>query len=285
MHYVNTSAKKYDFTRLPILLFISLVLFSVLGVAMQYSVGGLDWQPWAKNHLIKIAFGFCIMGVTMLIPLRFWWEVSWIVYLASVLGLIFVFFAGKIGMGAQRWIDFGGLFNFQPSEAMKVAITLFFAARFAKMPVNIANKFSMVIKSVLLFMMPCFLIIKQPDLGTTILVAMSGITMIFLSGIKPRYIVSAFALALIIAPAIWYTLEPYQKKRVEVFINPSADPLGSSYHIQQSKISIGSGGAVGKGYGEEHNQGMNFCQKDIPILFLLSLRRSLALLEVYAFLS
>jgi rod shape determining protein RodA len=250
MRYAHTSATQYDFSKFPFILFISLLLFAGIGIAMQYSVGGMSWQPWAKSHLIKIALGFCIMGMVMLMPLRFWWETSWIIYLISLLGLIIVLFAGKIGMGAQRWIDIGGFFNFQPSEAMKVAIILFFAARFAKMPVNIANEFMMVIKSALLFLLPCFLIIRQPDLGTTLLVAMSGITMIFLSGINYKYIRIAFLLALVVAPAIWYTLEPYQKRRVEVFLNPAADLLDSGYHIQQSKISIGSGGMLGKGYGQ-----------------------------------
>jgi rod shape determining protein RodA len=159
--------------------------------------------------------------------------------------LLAVLVMGEIGKGAQRWLNFG-LLRFQPSEMMKVVVPMMVAWYLAENPLPPSRR--AVVVASLMIIVPTFLIIRQPDLGTALLVASSGIFVLLLSGISWWLVASVVGLLATAAPVLWYFLRDYQKQRVLTFLNPESDPLGAGYHIIQSKIAIGSGGLYGKGW-------------------------------------
>jgi rod shape determining protein RodA len=162
---------------------------------------------------------------------------------------------GKIGKGAQRWLDLG-FFRFQPSEIMKLAIPLMIAYYLDKKPIPIDMKTLSI--AMALIMIPALLIAKQPDLGTAIMVAFAGLSAIFLSGIRMRLILIIMAILGALMPVIWQLMHDYQRQRILTLLNPEQDPLGKGYHIIQSKIAIGSGGTFGKGWLQGSQSHLNF---------------------------
>ncbi len=227
---------------LPLL--IGLLLLSGLGLVVLYSAGSQNLDLILRQLLrLAIAFGVMI-AVAQLNPdtLQNW--SPWLYGLGMIL-LLAVLVLGDIGKGAQRWLDLG-VFRFQPSEIMKVAVPLMIAWYLADNPLPPARARLMVAMAFIL--LPTLMIAKQPDLGTALLVASAGIFALFLAGIRWRIIISALLLAGAALPAVWYLMHDYQRQRVITFLNPESDPLGAGYHIIQSKIAIGSGGIYGKGW-------------------------------------
>ena len=221
-----------------------LLLLSAIGLVVLYSAGGESIQLVARQG-IRLGIAFTVMIVIAQIAPRhlFYWA-PWM-YLAVIGLLLAVLLVGDIQQGAQRWLKVGPL-NFQPSEAAKVTVPLMLAYYFADRP--LPPGFLRLLLAALMIVVPTLLIAKQPDLGTALLIASSGCFVLFLSGMSWRLIVAVAALAAAAAPALWYLMHDYQRRRVLTFLNPEQDPLGAGYHIIQSKIAIGSGGLYGKGW-------------------------------------
>ena len=226
-----------------ILLFIVLII-CIIGVGALYSAGDGSLKPWALNHIYKVIFGFFIVFILSQFKINFIMNFSVILYIFCILCLIYVTYFG-VG-DVKRWIDLKYFF-FQPSELAKIAIILLLAKFFTDFPNNSKNILYNLI-AISLVLIPGFLIINQPDLGTGSMLILLGFAIIFLNGLSWNVILSITLVSLISIPVIWQNLLEYQKYRILVFLNPELDTLGKGYQIMQSKIAIGSGGMFGKGY-------------------------------------
>ena len=226
-----------------ILLFVVLII-CIIGVGALYSAGDGSLKPWALNHIYKVIFGFFIVFILSQFKINFIMNFSVILYIFCILCLIYVTYFG-VG-DVKRWIDLKYFF-FQPSELAKIAIILLLAKFFTDFPNNSKNILYNLI-AISLVLIPGFLIINQPDLGTGSMLILLGFAIIFLNGLSWNIILSITLVLLISIPVIWQNLLEYQKYRILVFLNPELDTLGKGYQIMQSKIAIGSGGMFGKGY-------------------------------------
>jgi rod shape determining protein RodA len=225
------------------LLFGLLVLFSI-GLIVLYSASGQDIQVVLKQ-LIRIVIALMLMfAAAQLSPQQIERWSLW-VYLLGICLLVWVLIAGHIGKGAQRWIDLG-LFRFQPSEIMKLAVPMVLAWFLADK--SLPPRIDRVLIACVLIIVPVVLIAKQPDLGTALLVAAAGLSVLFISGVRWRSIFAFSILAAVCTPILWHFMHDYQRRRVLMFLNPEQDPLGAGYHIIQSTIAVGSGGIYGKGW-------------------------------------
>ena len=225
------------------LLFGLLVLFSI-GLVVLYSASGQDLQViW--RQLAKMIVGIILMIIAAQFSPAQYERWSLWVYLFGLILLILVLVTGHIGKGAQRWLDLG-LFRFQPSEIMKLAVPLVIAWLLAgrELPPSLDRIFV----SIVMILIPVTLIALQPDLGTALLVATAGLAVLFISGIQWRLMITFTFVATVCAPVLWHFMHDYQKKRVLTFLNPEQDPLGAGYHTIQSMIAVGSGGIYGKGW-------------------------------------
>ncbi len=221
-----------------------LILLCSFGLIVLYSASDQSMVQ-VERQLIRLGLAFAVMVIVAQIPpqqLRYW--SPWL-FAIGILMLIAVLVFGHIGKGAQRWLDLG-LFRFQPSELMKLAVPMMVAWFLSE--ARLPPDWRRLLIAALLIIIPVLMIAKQPDLGTSLLVASAGIFVLFLAGVRWRLIGSFVALLGALAPVLWYLMRDYQRQRVLTFLNPENDPLGSGYHIIQSKIAIGSGGIYGKGW-------------------------------------
>ena len=225
-------------------LFLAFIAIFIVSLTTIYSASNSSIDA-VVNQGIKILISISAMlVVAQFSPLNYARVGPWLYFLCLVL-LILVLAIGETRNGATRWLNIG-IISFQPSELMKIAMPLMIARYISRgaLPPNISS----VALSIIIVLIPSYLIMEEPDLGTSILIAFSGLVVIFLSGLKKRYLAIAFALFLAYLPFMWSSIHPFQKKRVLSFLNPESDPLGSGYHLIQSKIAIGSGGVFGKGW-------------------------------------
>jgi len=221
-----------------------LLLLCGLGLVVLYSASGQSSSLLIKQ-LIRLGVAATAMLVVAQIPpklLKIW--TPWL-FAAGILLLVMVLLAGEMGKGAQRWLDLGFV-RFQPSEIMKLAVPMMAAWYLMDRP--LPPRLTELAALLLICLLPAALIARQPDLGTALLIAASGVIVILLGGISVRLIVLFGAVAIAVAPVLWMNMHDYQRQRVLTFLNPESDPLGSGYHIIQSKIAIGSGGLFGKGW-------------------------------------
>lgn len=254
---LNPSVVGRIFRLNPVLLLIVLLL-GFVGTASLYSVAGGSMSPWAFNHVARFCMAFGLMLFVALVPLKFWQVMSIPIYAAGLALLIVVDIIGDVGGGGQRWIAIGPL-RLQPSEFMKVGIVIVLASYYHVLSLQQTRSMLSLILPVALIAMPCFLVLRQPDLGTTLLVAASGICVVFLSGAPKRLFIGGGIALSVAVPLLWqFLLRDYQKQRVLTFLNPERDPLGAGYHITQSKIAIGSGGIEGKGFLQGTQSHLNF---------------------------
>lgn len=239
-------------------LMLVLCLIAGTGAAMLYSISGLSWEPWAAKHLVR--FGLCIgmMIVLATVDVRLWFMSAYPVYGFGLVLLIAVEIVGDVSLGAQRWLDLGFV-RLQPSEIMKIGLVLALARFYHGLSAEAAKFSWRLVVPVVLIAMPTLLVAHQPDLGTAVLLASSGGAVMVLAGLSLR-VVGALAafLAASIPPFVMFVLHDYQRSRILTFLNPEADPSGSGYHILQSKIALGSGGLLGKGYGLGSQSQLNF---------------------------
>lgn len=234
-----------DALRLDPFLFLLLIILSLLGSLLLYSASGSDIAI-VYRQLTRLAVAILLLIAAANVPLRMLRKMSVWLYLGGVAMLIAVMYFGEIGKGAQRWLDLGFI-RFQPSEILKLAVPMIVAAYLSDRVLPVGWKELFV--SSILVMIPLLLIARQPDLGTAILVGSAGFFVLFLAGVRWRVMISLAVLLSLMAPLLWkFALHDYQRKRILTLLNPESDPLGSGYHIIQSKIAIGSGGVYGKGW-------------------------------------
>lgn len=226
-------------------LLLGLLALAVVSLIVMYSAGGQD-QGLVIRQAIRMGVSFVIMLVVAQITPQIYRHYALPIYIVGVLLLVAVLLFGEVGKGAQRWLNIG-VTRIQPSEILKLSVPMFLAWYCSR--VHIPIRFWHVLLGLVFVLVPTLLIAKQPDLGTALLVACSGIFVLFLAGMSWRVVVSGGALAAASLPLFWFfLLRDYQRQRVLTFLNPETDPLGSGYHIIQSKIAIGSGGVEGKGW-------------------------------------
>lgn len=226
-------------------LLLALLALSAVSLVVIYSAGGQN-QDLVIRQAIRIGFSFAVMFALAQIPPSTYKHVSIPVYVAGIIMLILVLLVGEVGKGAQRWLNIG-VTRIQPSEILKLAVPMLVAWYCAR--TRIPLRFYHVFVALILLLLPTALIAMQPDLGTAILVACSGIFVIFLAGVSWRLISVGIVAGAASIPLLWFFfLREYQRQRILTFLNPESDPLGTGYHIIQSKIAIGSGGVEGKGW-------------------------------------
>lgn len=218
-----------------------------VGIALLYSAAGGQWDPWAKSQLIRFIPGFVMMLLIALIDIRLWLRFAYVIFFGVFLLLIVVEVMGHIGMGAQRWINFGP-FVLQPSELMKPALTLALARYFHGLTLDQIGKPLLLIPPMLMVFVPVGLVLLQPNLGTALLLTMCGAAIFFTAGVRLWKFALAITAALSAIPIGWGFLHDYQRQRVYTFLEPETDPLGTGYNILQSKIALGSGSLFGKGF-------------------------------------
>jgi rod shape determining protein RodA len=234
------------------------------GFVMLISVAGGSLDPWASAQMQRFSIGLIAMFAIAMTPIWVWRNVSIPIYILALLLLLLVEFLGSTGMGAQRWINLGFI-NLQPSEVAKIALVMLMAAYYDWLPIDKVSKPFWVLVPLIFISLPVLLIIQQPDLGTAILLLLSGVTVMFLAGVHWIYFGTVLALSGGLVLALfksrgteWQLLQEYQFLRIDTFLNPDSDPLGAGYHITQSKIALGSGGWTGRGFMEGTQSRLNF---------------------------
>lgn len=240
-------------------LLILLTLIASTGVLALYSVSEGSWQPYAMTHGLRFALALLVLigiGVT---PLKFWLSIAYPAYAGALILLALVPVIGDVHMGARRWIALGS-FQLQPSEMMKVALVLALARYYHGLEFDRVSSLTGLVPPLAMIGAPVGLVFLQPDLGTAILLGLSGAIVVLLSGVSWRLVVLGIfgALGGAIAGLQSGLIKPYQWERITAFLNPNADPLGANYHPNQSKIAIGSGGTEGKGYMEGTQSQLDF---------------------------
>lgn len=234
----------WQYLHIDVPLLASLLLLITLGLIILFSASNRS-IAMIEHQLLHLCLALVVMFVLAQIsPMTYQRWAIWI-YMISVILLVVVLFIGHTGKGAQRWLSLG-LFRLQPSELMKLAIPLFLAWHIHK--IHLPLKLQTIIFAFFIILLPALLTAKQPDLGTAILLVIAGGSVLLLAGLHWRFIFGLFGLLAMCGPVLWYVMHDYQRQRVLTFLNPERDPLGSGYHIIQSKIAIGSGGWFGKGW-------------------------------------
>ena len=239
--------------------FIVLITIGIaaIGAAVLYSVAGGNWAPWAEKQTIRFAFGLVLMIIIAVADIRVWMALAYPAWIVGMGLLIAVVFVGDVGMGGKRWLDIGFI-RLQPSELMKIAVIMALARYFHGQQYYEIRRVRTLIIPLILIITPMLLVIRQPDLGTGLMILLGGIMVIFLAG-APRWIFWTGGLGVVAAmPIAWQFMRSYQKGRVLTFLNPESDPLGAGYQITQSKIALGSGGLSGKGFLEGTQSHLNF---------------------------
>ena len=219
-----------------------------IGFAMLYSAANGHWQPWASKQMIRFVVAVMVMLAVAAVDLRFWLRWAYSIYGCTFLLLVAVELRGAVGMGAQRWIDLG-VTQLQPSEMMKIALVLVLARYFSALTPEEIGRPTRLAAPALLVLLPAALVMKQPDLGTAMMLVLTGGAIFFLVGVRWWKFALVLAAGGAAVPVLWRFLKDYQKARIASFLNPENDPLGAGYHSLQSKIAIGSGGLFGKGFG------------------------------------
>ena len=257
-----TGLRKILFLNWPLTLLLSSV--ACVGFLMLYSVAGGSFTPWAEPQMKRFAVGLVLMVAIGMTPIWFWRNLSGFCYGVTVILLIAVDLFGEEGKGAQRWIDLGFM-RLQPSELMKITLVMFLAAYYDWLPPEKKSRPLWVLLPIAIILLPTALVIQQPDLGTSLLLVMAGGGIMFLAGVHWAYFAAVIAsgVGLIVAvfqsrETSWQLLNNYQYRRIDTFIDPSADPLGAGYHITQSKIALGSGGWTGRGFMQGPQSRLNF---------------------------
>ncbi|PZX18422.1 cell elongation-specific peptidoglycan biosynthesis regulator RodA [Palleronia aestuarii] len=259
---VPTGPTKLLYLNWPIVLLLATV--ASVGFLMLYSVAGGSLEPWAEPQMKRFALGLTVMIAAAMVPVWFWRNVSGLAYGVSLLLLLLVEFHGTTGMGAQRWIDLG-IIRLQPSELMKITLVMMLAAYYDWLDIGKTSRPLWVIIPLFLIALPTYLVLRQPDLGTSILLVTGGGIIMFLAGVSWWYFVGVVGAGVGAVTAVfssrgtdWQLIKDYQFRRIDTFLDPASDPLGAGYHITQSKIALGSGGWTGRGFMQGTQSRLNF---------------------------
>lgn len=269
MSYLEYSVKTTPTGLRKVLYFnwaLAILLIAVAGIGflMLYSVAGGSFSPWAEPQMRRFAVGFVAMFVIGMVPIWFWRNMSALAYIGTLLLLVAVVLVGVEGKGAQRWIDIGVL-RLQPSELMKITLAMGLAAYYDWLPMSRVSRPIWVLIPAVMILVPVALVLRQPDLGTSILLIAGGGALMFLAGVHWAYFAVVIAVLIGLITAVfqsrgtdWQLLADYQYRRIDTFLDPSTDPLGAGYHITQSKIALGSGGWTGRGFMQGTQSRLNF---------------------------
>jgi rod shape determining protein RodA len=233
-------------------------IIACAGFAMLYSVAGGSFSPWASRQMAYFAVGLLLFVAAAVTDIRVWMSIAYPAYAISLVLLVAVLVLGHSALGAQRWLQFGPV-EVQPSELMKIALILALARYLHGLSVEDVSKPLRLFIPLVMIAVPAFLVLKQPNLGTTLIIVADGISLIFLAGLSWWWITPALAAVATAVPLAWrFLLHDYQKQRVMTFLNPEADSLGAGWNITQAKIAIGSGGVSGKGFLQGSQSRLNF---------------------------
>ena len=224
-----------------------ILLLGLISLITMYSTDGGKILFHTKSHFTKLIVFTIMMLIFSFINIKYWFLIGYFFYVIVIVLLVWTYLFGIKSSGSQRWIDLYFI-NLQPSELMKICIILCLAKFFHRMKLENVNSIYTILTSLIIILLPMGLVIVQPDLGTALLIAISGIAVLWFAGINHRYFLYTMMGFLISLPFIISFLKPYQKLRVLTFLNPDRDPLGAGYQIIQSKIAVGSGGIFGKGF-------------------------------------
>jgi len=222
-------------------------LLGVISSFSMYSTDGGELLYHSKSHILRFFIFFTMMIILSFLSIRFWHATGYLFYIIVLGLLIWTSFYGVTSSGSQRWLNLYFL-NLQPSELMKIAIIICYAKLYHRSQIENINQLKNLLIPITILALPILLVISQPDLGTSILIALSGIIVLWLAGINLKYFIYTFLTLVISTPFIISFLKPYQKLRILTFFDPDKDPLGAGYQIIQSKIAVGSGGFTGKGF-------------------------------------
>ncbi|MAU51947.1 MAG: rod shape-determining protein RodA [Roseovarius sp.] len=270
---VPSGPRKILYLNWPLVLLLTAV--AAVGFLMLASVAGGTLSTWAEPQMKRFALGLGVMLAVATVPIWFWRNVSLLAYLVALALLVAVALAGVEGKGAQRWLDLG-VMRLQPSELMKVTLVMVLAAYYDWLPVSRISRPLWVLLPLGLILVPVVLVLRQPDLGTSILLVIGGGAMMFLAGVHWAYFATVVALGAGAVFAVfasrgtgWQLLENYQYRRIDTFLNPDSDPLGAGYHITQAKIALGSGGWTGRGFMQGTQSRLNFLpEKHTDFIFV-----------------
>lgn len=259
---IPTGISKVLHMNWPIVLLLATV--AGIGFLMLYSVAGGSLRPWAAPQMLRFAVGLTLMFAVAMVPIYFWRSIAGVAFGLSLLLLLFVELNGVTSMGARRWINLGFL-QLQPSELVKIALVMVLAAYYDWLDVEKTSRPLWVAIPVLIILTPTAMVLRQPDLGTALLLLAGGGFMMFLAGVHFLYFLAVLGAGAALAGAVfqsrgkpWQLLQDYQYTRIDTFLNPSSDPLGAGYHITQSKIAFGSGGWAGRGFTQGTQSQLNF---------------------------
>ncbi|MDD8021493.1 MAG: rod shape-determining protein RodA [Paracoccaceae bacterium] len=259
---VPTGMRKVLYLNWPLIVLLTAV--ACAGFLMLYSVAGGHLDTWAAPQMKRFAAGIIAMLMIGFTPIWFWRNVSALAYIFALLLLVAVDLFGAIGMGAQRWLELGPI-RVQPSELMKVALVMFLAAYYDWLDVSKVSRPLWVLVPVAIILLPTFLVLAQPDLGTAVMLVLGGGLVMFAAGVSLWYFGTVIALVVALVFGVlesrgtdWQLLHDYQYARVDTFLDPGADPLGAGYNITQAQIALGSGGWSGRGFMQGTQSRLNF---------------------------
>ena len=271
---------------LDFILITCILLLGIISIFAMYSTDGGEILFHSRSHISKFSIFFIMMIFMSFLNIKFWHYFAYFFYVVVLLSLVWASLYGIKASGSQRWINLYFI-NLQPSELMKIAIIVCLAKYYHRIQLNRVNSFQVVFVALVILTLPIMLVITQPDLGTSILIALSGLVVIWLAGLNVKYFIYSFIALLISTPFAISLLKPYQKLRILTFINPDRDPLGAGYQIIQSKIAVGSGGLTGKGFLKGTQSYLEFLpEKHTDFIFTLFSEEhgflgSLSLLLIY----
>lgn len=249
--------------------FILISLLAVAGVMMLYSAANGRWDGWAVNHALRFALGFAVMFAASMVDIKLFLRYAYPFYFATLALLIVVEVAGYTGMGATRWIDLKFI-KLQPSELMKIALVMALAKYFHTSTLQSIETVRGIVPPLMMALVPAALIMAQPDLGTAMMLLFTTGVILFAVGVQVWKFVALGGMVAVLMPIGWHFLHDYQKLRVLTFLDPERDPLGSGYHIMQSKIALGSGGVFGKGFLKGTQSHLNFLpEKHTDFIFTM----------------
>ena len=232
---------------LDYILICSVLFIGIASMFAMYSTDGGEFNYHTKSHIIRFLVFFSLFLVISFFQIRFWHQTSSLIFIFVFILLLAVKYFGLTSSGSQRWLNFYFM-NLQPSELMKVALILFLSKYYHRISTNDVNKIKFLFLPIVALVSPVLLVLTQPDLGTSILIAIGGITVTWLAGVRVKFFAYSSIVFITLLPIAISFLKPYQKARILTFLNPDRDPLGAGYQIIQSKIAIGSGGLFGKGF-------------------------------------
>ncbi len=251
------------------ILILVLATLAAIGTMTLYSVSEGSFYPWAERHGLRFVIAIGMVLAMVLIPIRLSLKAANPIYFVALALVALVPFAGVEALGARRWLSIAGL-QFQPTELMKLGLLLALARYYTWLPSEKVSQPMWVAVPLAMIAVPVLFTLRQPDLGSAVLFGVVGLALMFLAGVSYLYFAGAVALGGIAAPLVWTSLHDYQRRRVEVFLNPESDPLGAGYHITQSKIALGSGGFAGKGFMQGTQSQLDFLpEKHTDFIFTM----------------